>query len=163
MLMIKQPIAGVSPPSKSEVTVMTVFPTLGASGAGRMIGRLCSLQVGVGFFTLGKLLAVLMIPVALPLFALSLLPGVLTRYRVTNRRVIVQKGLSAVDQRWVDLDRFDAIEVEVLPGHAWYRAGDLIFRNGQIETFRLAGVPTPQAFRLTCLAAHRGYLSTLGR
>jgi hypothetical protein len=163
MLMIKQPIAGVTPSSTREVTVMTVFPTLGAYGVGRLIGRLCSMRAGFGFFTLGKLLAPLMIPVALPLYAFSLLPGVLTRYRVSNRRVIVQKGLRAIDQRWVDLDRFDSIEVEVLPGQQWYRAGDLIFRNGQIETFRLAGVPTPEPFRHTCLAAHRGYLAALGR
>ena len=163
MLMIKQPIAGVTPSSTREVTVMTEFPTLGSYAAGRLIGTLCAMRAGFGFFTLGKLLALLMIPVALPLFAFSLLPGVLTRYRVTNRRVIVQKGLRAIDQRWVDLDRFDSIDVEVLPGQKWYRAGDLIFRNGQIETFRLAGVPIPEAFRRTCLAAHRGYLAGLGR
>ncbi|MEX0978939.1 MAG: PH domain-containing protein [Pirellulales bacterium] len=161
--MIKQPIAGVTPPSTREVTVMTVFPTLGAYAVGRLIGRLCAVSAGVGFFTLGKLLAPLMIPVALPLFAFSLLPGVLTRYRVTNRRVVVQKGLRAIDQRWVDLDRFDSIDVEVLAGQQWYRAGDLVFRNGQIETFRLAGVPTPESFRHTCLAARRAYLTALGR
>lgn len=158
MLTMKQPIAGVTPPATREVTVMTVFPTLGASAAGRLLGRLCGIRVGFGFFTLGKLLALLLIPIAVPLFFYSLLPGVLTRYRLTNRRVIVQKGLRARDERWVDFDRFDSIEIEVLPGQAWYPAGDLVFRNGQIETFRLAGVSRPETFRHTCLAARQGYL-----
>lgn len=155
---MKQPIAGVTPPETREVTVMTVWPTLGASGAGRLIGRLCSIQAGFGFFTLGKLFALLLIPVAIPLFALSLLPGVMKRYTLTNRRVVVQSGLSAVDERWVDFDRFDSIEVEVLPGQQWYPAGDLVFRNGQMETFRLAGVSRPETFKHTCLAARMGYL-----
>lgn len=155
---MKQPIAGVTAPETREVTVMTVWPTLAASGAGRMIGRLCSIQAGVGFFTLGKLLALLLIAPAIGLFALSLLPGVTKRYRLTNRRVIVQAGLRGIDERWVDFDRFDAIDIEVLPGQEWYPAGDLVFRNGQIETFRLAGVSRPETFRHTCLAARRGYL-----
>ena len=88
MLMTKQPIAGVTPPEKREVTVMTVFPTLGAYPAGRLIGRLCRIRVGFGFFTLGKLFALLLIPFAIGLYAFSLLPGVITRYRLTNRRVV---------------------------------------------------------------------------
>lgn len=158
MLMTKQPIAGITPPESREVTVMTVFPTLGAFAAGRLIGRLCGVRAGFRFFTPGKLFALLLIPVAIGLYAYSLLPGVLTRYRLTNRRVIVQKGLRPTDQRWVDFDRFDSIEIEVFPGQQWYPAGELIFRNGPVETFRLSGVSRPETFRHTCLAARRGYL-----
>jgi hypothetical protein len=158
MLAMKQPIAGVTPPDRQEVTVMTVFPTLGAYAPGRLMGRLCGIRAGFGFFTLGKLLALLLIPFAMGLFVVSLLPPVIRRYRLTNRRVVVQKGIRPVDERWVDFDRFDSIEVEVLPGQEWYPAGDLIFRNGTIETFRLAGVSRPQTFRHTCLAARAGYL-----
>ena len=158
MLMMKQPISGVTAPETQEVTVMTVFPTLGATPTGRLIGRLCGARSGSGFFTLGKLFALLLIPVAIGLFIFMLLPGVIRRYRLTNRRVVVQKGLSSIDERWVDLDRFDAIDVEVLPGQEWYPAGDLVFRRGPIETFRLQGVSRPETFRHTCLATRRGYL-----
>jgi hypothetical protein len=82
----------------------------------------------------------------------------MTRYRLTNRRLVVQKGLRPLDERWVDFDRFDSIEIQVLPGQEWYPAGDLIFRNGPIETFRLAGVSRPETFRHTCLAARQGYV-----
>ena len=158
MLLMKQPIAGVTPAETREVTVMTVFPTLGATEPGRLIGRLCAVRVGHGFFTLGKLFAVLLIPFAIGLFVYMLLPGAIRRYRLTNRRVIVQRGLRSIDERWVDFDRFDAIDVEVLPGQEWYPAGELIFRRGAIETFRLSGVSRPETFRHTCLAARRGYL-----
>ena len=158
MLMTKQPIAGVTPPEKREVTVMTVFPTLGAYAAGRLIGRLCRIRVGFGFFTLGKLFALLLIPFAIGLYVFSLLPGVITRYQLTNRRVVVRRGLRPADQRWVDFDRFDSIDVEVLPGQEWYPAGELIFRNGNVETFRLTGVSRPETFRHTCLATRLGYL-----
>ena len=158
MLAAPQPIAGVTPPETREVTIMTVFPTLGATAPGRLIGRLCGIRAGFGFFTLGKLFALALIPVAIGLFVSTLLPFVIRRYRLTNRRVVVQVGLAATDERWVDFDRFDAIDVVVLPGQEWYPAGDLVFRNGQLETFRLAGVSRPETFRHTCLAARRGYL-----
>lgn len=158
MLAANEPIADATPSDTPEVTVMTVFPTLGAYAAGRLMGQLCGILAGIGFFTLGKLFALLLIPVAVPLFAYSLLPGVIRRYRLTNRRVVVQKGLRCIDERWVDLDRFDAIDIEVLSGQEWYPAGDLVFRNGAIETFRLHGVSRPETFRHTCLAARRGYL-----
>lgn len=158
MLAAQQPIAGVTPAQTREVTVMTVFPTLGATSAGRLIGRLCGIRAGYGAFTVGKLFAIFLIPFAIGLYVVSLLPGVIERYKLTNRRVIVQRGLRAVDDRWVDFDRFDAIDVEVLPGQEWFPAGDLVFRRGAIETFRLAGVSRPETFRHTCLAARRGYL-----
>ena len=158
MLALVQPIAGVTPAETREATVMTVFPTLAATEAGRLIGRLCSVQVGYGFFTLGKLFALALIPFAIGLFAVSLFPGVIRRYRLTNRRVVVQRGLRSIDERWVDFDRFDTIDIEVLPGQEWYPAGDLVFRRGAVETFRLAGVSRPETFRHTCLAARRGYL-----
>ena len=162
MLAADEPIAEVTPSGPREETVMIVFPTLAATDVGRLMGRLCSIQAGIGFFTLGKLFALLLIPFAIGLYVFSLLPGVLTRYRLTNRRVIVERGLRGFAERWVDFDRFDAIDVEVLPGQQWFPAGDLIFRRGAIETFRLAGVSRPQTFRHTCLAAQRAFLGARG-
>ena len=42
----------------------------------------------------------------------------------------------------------------LLPGQAWYHAGDLVFKLGNVETFRLEGVSRPAAFRETCLKSH---------
>ena len=46
----------------------------------------------------------------------------------------------------------------VEPGQAWFKAGDLVFRQGQTETFRIAGVPRPETFRQTCLKAHLSFV-----
>jgi hypothetical protein len=85
---------------------------------------------------------------------------IIRRYTLTNQRVMVQRGLKSTAESWVELDRFDAIEVEVLPGQEWYPAGNLIFRRGPIETFRLDGVSRPETFRQTCLKARMGYVGT---
>jgi hypothetical protein len=72
--------------------------------------------------------------------------------------VAVLRGIRPTVERFVDLDRFESIEVLVRPGQEWYHAGDLIFRNGALETFRLPGVPRPETFRQTCLKARMSFI-----
>lgn len=184
---MKQPIAGVGPATLSEITVMTVWPSVAATRAGRRLGQLWMIRAGEGVLplglTLGTLLAGASIPLVLPLifapFAGELLLRPLVglarrlgatglaeklasvacrRYRLTNQRVVIQRGLQARDERSIALDAFDAIEVEVLPGQAWYPAGELIFRRDTQEVFRLSGVPRPETFRQTCLKAHQSFV-----
>jgi hypothetical protein len=155
-----QPIAGVVPPERKEVTVMTVWPSVAALAPGRALGRAFAIQwPDVYIFRLGNLLALLSIPLVLPLYFLKVLPFLGTRYMLTNRRVVVLRGIVGKEEKFVDLDRFDAVEVVVEPGQAWYHAGDLVFKQGAVETFRLEGVSRPEAFRATCLKsqmAHAG-------
>lgn len=135
-----------------ETPSKVVWPTIGAIGWGRFVGRLCAIRVGVGsFFTLGTLMALATIPISLGVFAWQLLPGILRRYCLTSRRIVVQKGLTRVEERSIGLDEFDTVEIRVLPGQEWLRTGEVLFlRDGQ-ETFRLSGVPRPQVFREICL------------
>jgi hypothetical protein len=155
-----QPIAGVTPSELAEVTCKVVWPTIGATRAGRLVGRLAAVPLGWGkFFTLGKLLALATIPISVTVFCWQLLPYVCRRYTLTNRRIIIRKGLVAVDQRWISLDEFDAVDVEVLPGQDWLHAGDLIFRRSGLEIFRLAGVSRPEILRQVCATARTALLS----
>jgi hypothetical protein len=178
--MMKQAIAGVAPPETSEVTIMTVWPTLAATGFGRFFGRQYDYSAGVTVagirLTIGKLLALASIPFILPVYFLMLLPCLIfvpkigpipqvyvsnpwaKRYRLTNRRVAIER-LSGEIESSVSLDGFDAIDLQVLPGQAWYPAGELIFRQGTVQTFRLSGVPRPETFRQTCLKAQRAHAS----
>jgi hypothetical protein len=150
-----QPIAGVTPAEIRETTVMTVWPSVAQYGLGRALGSLFAIRwPDVYFFRLGNLIALLAIPVALVLFFMRIAPAIGTRYRLTNRRIIVERGLSGAPDKSVDLDRFDAIAIDVRQGQEWYDAGDLVFRMGNVETFRLSGVSRPAAFRETCLKAH---------
>jgi hypothetical protein len=155
-----QPISGVTPAERKEVTVMTVWPSVAALAPGRALGQAFAIKwPDVYIFRLGNLLALLSIPLVLPLYFFKVLPFVGTRYTVTNRRIVVLRGIVGKEEKFVDLDRFDSVEVVVQPGQAWYHAGDLVFKQGAIETFRLEGVSRPEAFRATCVKtqmAHAG-------
>jgi hypothetical protein len=153
--------AGTSGMNSPERTSKIVWPTIGATGWGRFVGRLCAIRVGLGaFFTLGKLLAVATIPISLGVFAWQLLPGVIRRYCLTNRRIIIQKGLNRIEERSIGLDQFDSIEIRVLPGQAWLRTGEMVFVRDGREVFRLPGVPRPQVFREVCSKQRRTLLAT---
>ncbi len=168
---MNQAIAGVAPTELNEVTVMTVWPSLSATGFGRFWGRLFAFDVGMAVFgvpiTVGRLLTLVSIPFMVALYFLMRLPrfpGVLIgitnpfcwQYRLTNRRLLVENPFGA-ELKSVALDRFDSIEVVVEPGQAWFKAGDLVFRQGQVETFRIWGVPRPETFRQTLLKAHMSF------
>lgn len=163
---MQQAIAGVAPPSKSEVTVMTVWPSNAMYGLGRMLGQLYAIDAGIFVLTVGNLIALASIPVAIGLYFLKVLPFIGIRYRLTNRRVIVERGLSGREERSLDLDRCDRVEVVVRPGQAWYKAGDLVFYHGKTETFLLEGVSRPEAFRavlVKSLASHAGVKKALAQ
>jgi hypothetical protein len=154
-----QAIAGVVPSEVQESTIMVIWPSIAAFGLGRGLGKLYNSGAPFGHrvFKLGNLIALASIPIAIPLYFWKVLPWVGTRYRLTNRRVIIERGWAHVAEKWVHLDRFDRVEVDVRSGQAWYNAGDLIFLLNNVETFRLKGVSRPEGFRQNCLKAHQAY------
>ena len=169
---MKQPVAGVAPSQLKEVTVMTVWPSLAAMPFGRMWGRLYAIEFGLRPFgiplTLGSMFALISIPFMVALYFLMRLPrfpGVVIGirnpfcwvYRLTNRRVVAENPFGG-ESKGVSLDRFDSIETVVEPGQAWFKAGDLVFRQGTVETFRIWGVPRPETFRQTCLKARMSFV-----
>ncbi len=152
---MKQAIAGVAPTDGAEVTVMTVWPSVASMRLvgfpiGRMLGRLFGIKAGIYIFTLGNLFCLLSIPLALVLYFKRIGPFVALRYRVTNKRIVVERGLTCQEEKSIELDRFDKVEIEVESGYEWYDAGDLVFRQGEVERFRLEGVSRPEAFRQVC-------------
>ena len=155
---IHTPIAGVAPAELSETAIMTVWPSNAASGVGRFLGGLYAWRFpDVYIFRIGNLIALASIPIALVIYLAKVLPFIAVRYTLTNRRVIVQRGIQGKNDKSVDLDRFDSVQVDVLPGQAWYHAGDLVFKLGNVETFRLGGVSRPEAFRQTIMKARLAY------
>jgi membrane protein YdbS with pleckstrin-like domain len=154
-----QAIAGISPSTLRETTIITVWPSVARFGIGRLLGGWYDIKAGGYIFTVGNLLALVFIPVSLVLYFAKVLPWIATRYRLTNRRVIVEKGWELAEDKFVELDRFDTIDVVVQPGQRWYKAGDLIFRKANVETFRLEGVSRPEAFKQICWKAHRAHVT----
>ena len=162
---MRTPIVGVAPPELAEATSTVVWPSIGAYGLGRLVGRWCGVRIGYGFFTLGKLLALLTIPLSLGVYLWKILPFICRRYRLTNRRIVIQKGYSAKDAASVALDAFDAIEIQVRTGQSWLRCGDVLFVRRESpgstaqEVLRLPAVPRPEVFRQLCLETQSATLS----
>jgi hypothetical protein len=158
---MNQPVAGVAPSQLREVTVMVVWPSLSATGFGRLWGRLFAIDVGFRVFgvpiTVGRLFALMSIPFMMGLYFLMRMPLWCRHYRLTNRRVIVENPFRG-EIKSVSLDRFDAIDIVIEPGQAWFKAGDLLFRQGPVETFRIWGVPRPEPFRQTCIKANLSFV-----
>ena len=155
---MKQAIAGVAPSQSGEVTVTIEWPTIAATGLGRSMGRLYAIKAGWWIFSVGRVMLLLTLPIGLFLFFWMLAPWNVRRYRLTNRRIIIESGGRFKPQQYVDLDRFDSILIEVRPGQGWYPAGDMVFKLGPVETLRLEGVGYPETFRVTCLKAHQAYV-----
>jgi hypothetical protein len=154
-----QSIAGVSPPGVAETTIMTVWPSVASTSLGQALGRFYRLKGGYGPISVGRLALLATIPLGMMLYLSMRLPWAIRRYRLTNRRVVIERGINPKVERYVDLDRFDAIDLVVAPGQEWYAAGDLVFRRGPIETLRLSGVSRPESFRQTCLKTRQSYVS----
>ena len=125
---------------------------------GRWVGRLAGNRLGYGFFTLGKLLALVTIPISLAVYVWRLMPGACRRYTLTSERLIIQLGLTAKDGPSIGLDEFEAIEVAVLRGQDFLHAGDLVFKRDSKEVFHLPGVSRPEAFRQVCLKARNAMI-----
>ncbi|HND55809.1 MAG TPA: PH domain-containing protein, partial [Pirellulaceae bacterium] len=89
---MKQAIAGVSPSQLGEATVMTVWPSIARFQLGRTLGQLMANKSGAYIFTVGNLMALLSIPVALALYFYRIAPVVGLRYRLTNKRIVVHAG-----------------------------------------------------------------------
>jgi hypothetical protein len=138
---------------------MVVWPSICAFPLGRALGQKCSIQwPSIYIFRLGNLIALLSIPIAVFLYFYRFRPKSARRYRLTNQRIIVQKGLQPVDDRSVELDEFDAVEIDVLPGQEWFHAGDLVLKRDGAQVLRLAGVQRPAPFRECCWKAHQTFV-----
>lgn len=153
--MSKQAIAGVVPVDSDEVTVMTVWPSVARYPLGQFLGELYANRLGFYILTLGNLIALATLPVGLILYLVRVGQGLC--YRLTNRRIMEMQFADV--RKSIDLDAFDSIDVVQNPGHTWYQAGDLVFRQAGAEVFRLAAVLHPESFRQTCWKSHSAYVS----
>jgi hypothetical protein len=143
----------------AEATVMVVWPSVGSTALGQALGRLYRIRSGAGPLSIGRVALLATIPVGLMLYFSLRIPWAIRRYRLTNRRVTIERGISPQVEQYVDLERFDAIDLVVHPGQEWYDCGDLVFRRGQIETLRLPGVTRAESFRQACLKVRQAYVS----
>ena len=152
-----QAIAGVVSDKEKETTVMTVWPSIGATAYGRWWGRRFENQLGITLFgvpiTVGRLMALASIPfILLPYFHMLTprLPFIVfgvpnagcRRYRLTNRRVIVEQafgGVSSRASRATDSSRWKS---RPSPDRLGIRPATLSFATGRSKPSVSRGSPT---------------------
>jgi len=146
-----QAIAGVSP--TLEARIMTEFPSVGATGIGRLVGQLMDsipiriLGVKLSYILFGLPLA----PLGLLLFLLNRLGS---RYIVTNRSVQIWSAMGSERRSTVDLNEITDVDLDELPGQSFFRAADIRLKAASGKTImRLAGVADAGAFRNAILQA----------
>lgn len=140
----KQAITGVTAPTTGESIIRVAWPSLAAYPAVATLGRK---------FILSWVLAPLGWGLMLPFYFLKVLPGLGTRYKVTNRRVMIQRGMRPAMSQEVLLEAIDEVRFVRDANSDFFRAATLeIVSGGQVK-MTMPGVPEAEAFRHAILNA----------
>lgn len=138
----QQVVAGVIPPEQDEALVREAWPSVVVFGPIATLGKLMMRSI---------VLAPLAWMLLLPFYFKKVLPFLATRYTITNRRVMRQRGLRPKPVAEVALADID--DVRVTDEDPFYRAGTVeVISKGEVK-LRLRGVPGPHAFRHAILNA----------
>jgi hypothetical protein len=154
-----QAISGVSAGTEAEIT--TAYPSLAATGLGRAVGRMCDGILITHGIPLWRLLItvplwLVIVPIALTvalvLYFITKITG--QRFVLTNRALQVRQMIGVRLNAQAPLSEIKNIEIDELPGQAFYKAADLLIRGADGKTIlRLEGVQRPAVFRQTIIEA----------
>lgn len=145
----------LQPKAEPETLIMTVYPSIGALGLGRVIGGLMNL-IPMPFTRTLKLSAIVF---GLPLAPLGLLlyfwmKAFGERYVLTNHSLQIWSSIGQRLIRAVSLNQIGEVSVNQKSGQEYFHAADLVLRDaGGNEVLTLAGVPRADVFRQTILKA----------
>jgi len=154
-----QPICGVS--STSETEIRSRYPSIAATGLGRLIGSICeSIPVKIWGVKVSYLIFALpLAPLGVLIYILQKLTGV--KYTLTNRSVQVWSVIGVKQLRGVALTDIDEIELTVQPGQEFYHAGDLTFVGAKGDVLlTVSGLPRADIFRENVLKAREARTAT---
>jgi Bacterial PH domain len=142
---LNQPITGVVPPQLAEAKIRTAWPSVtDASPAIANLGRALIRTI---------VLAPLAWLLLAPFYFKKVLPFLAKRYTLTNRRLMVQRGLKAKPKQEVALSDIDDVRLVEGSYNPFYRAATLEVLSGGKVVLTLTGVPEPEAFRQSTLNA----------
>lgn len=144
----QQAVAGVVPPDFAEARIRERYPSVarnpGIAGLGRLLTR-----------------TILLAPLAWLLMSAlyfgKLLPFLMRRYTVTNRRVMIRKGWKGVVSQEVPLSAIDEVRVVTDANSNFFRAANLEILSGDKIVLTLPGLPEPEAFRHSILNARNAW------
>jgi hypothetical protein len=144
-------ITGVVPPQLNEAMIREVWATVDANAGVTTMAR--KLIKSIFLAPLGWFL---LAPLWVKRF-LGFLPGLsflTTKYTVTNRRVMIRKGMKARAVEELPLDQIGDVKVLTDGNSDFYSTGHLqILRKDSSVAFTMLGVPEPESFRQSILQA----------
>ena len=140
----QQAVTGVIPPEVAEARIREVYPSVARSS---------------GIASLGKALTrtIILAPLAWLVMSLAyfgkVLPLFMTRYTLTNRRVMIRKGWSGTPSQEIPLAQVDDVRLNPASVDQFFRSADLeIISQGRVA-LTLPAVPDPESFRHAILHA----------
>jgi hypothetical protein len=141
----RQAVTGVVPPEIGEAIIREIRPTVLAGGAA--VPNLAKMFMhSIVLAPLGWLLLA-------PLFSKKLLPFVCERYTLTNRRLMIQRGLKPAPVKEVALRDIDDVRIVDSTRDSFYLSGTLEVLSAGKVILTLPGVPEPEGFRRTIRSA----------
>ena len=144
----QQVITGVVPPQISEAVIRVAWPSVAAWPAVATLGRILTRTI------IGAPLAWLIMA---PIYFCKVLPFLGKRYTVTNRRVMIQRGLTAAPGAAVELSAIDDVRLQRDANSEFFRAATVeIISDGKVA-LTLPGVKEADSFRQTLLNACRAW------
>jgi hypothetical protein len=144
----RQAVTGLTPPQTGEAIIREIRPSVSAHPAVSGLAQK---------LTDTMILAPLAWLMLAPLFALKYSPFVSRRYTLTNRRLMIQRGLKPRPIQEIPLADIDEVRVIPASNNAFYRSGTLeILSHGKV-VMQLPGVAQPEGFRHAILNAYRAW------
>jgi hypothetical protein len=144
----KQAISGLVPPEVAEANIRETWPSVAAFPAVASLGRALT-----GTIILAPLAWLIM---ATAYFG-KLLPFVARRYALTNRRVMVRRGLKGTPGQEIALADIDDVRLQTDANSDFFRAANLeIVSQGKVA-LTLHGVCDPESFRHAILNARNAW------
>src|SRR5262249_43871948 len=141
----KQAVTGVLPPQLGEAIIREVWPSV------------TGMQPGLAALGEKMQRTIVLAPLAwlllAPFYFKKVLPFLATRYTLTNRRLMIQRGVSRKAKEQVTLSEIDDVRLVEDSYDPFYRAATLEVLSGGKVVLTLKGVPEPQAFRQPILNA----------
>jgi uncharacterized membrane protein YdbT with pleckstrin-like domain len=144
----RQVVTGLVPPQQAEALIREVWPSVAAYPAVAGLGSLLMRLI------ITAPLAWLMLA---PFYFFKILPFVARRYTLTNRRLMIQRGLKPRPVQEVALAEIETIQVKPDGNTPFFRAANLeVLSKGKV-VLTLKGVPGAEAFRQAILSASKAW------
>jgi hypothetical protein len=158
----RQAITGVVPPQSAEAMIREVWPSVAASpalaGPGRKITELAGkLARTVVLLPVAILIAAVGWLIMAPAYFGKVLPFLAKRYTLTNRRLMIRRGLKPKPSHEVNLAEIDDVRIHKDSHSEFFMAGTLeVISKGQV-VLTFPGVPGPENFRHAILNACKAW------